>query len=162
MAELGIVEYFAIGEAVGIIATFFIIMYFSRREMQSVRINTETKVLNDLDSKLQGVAEMLVHKPGLVKLLDKTDQAIGSEEIVFAYYILFMFAHAFHMSQRKVLSDNEWEGWLRWMRSAFEFGTIGDYWEKAIDPKKWFDPAFQDFINNEMIKRPQIATGESK
>lgn len=162
MVELGIVEYFAIGEAVGIIATFFIIMYSSRREMQSVRVDIETKVLNDLDEKMHGVSEMLVHKPGLVKLLDKTDQAIGSEEIVFAYYILFMFAHAFHMRQRKVLSDNEWEGWLRWMTSAFELGTIGDYWEKAIDPKKWFDPAFQDFIDDEIIRRTEISKGESR
>lgn len=157
-----IVEYFAIGEAVGIIATFFIIMYFSRREMQSVRVDIETKVLNDLDDKLHGMIEAVVHKPALVKLVDKTDQAIESEELVFAYYILYMCAHAFHMRQRKVLRDNEWEGWLRWMRSAFEFGTIGDYWEKAIDPKKWFDPAFQDFINNEIIKGAKVDAGKSK
>jgi len=162
MAELGIVEYFAIGEAVGIIATFFIVMYFSRREMQIVRVDIETKVLNDLDDKLHGMIEELVHKPSLVKLVDKTDEAIASEELVLAYYILYMCAHAFHMRQRKVLRDNEWEGWLRWMRSAFEFGTIGDYWEKAIDPKKWFDPAFQDFINNEIIKRAKGASEESK
>jgi hypothetical protein len=55
------------------------------------------------------------------------------------------------MRQRNVLRDNEWEGWLRWMRSTFEFGTLGDYWGKAIDPKKWFDPAFEDFINKEII-----------
>lgn len=73
MAELGVVEYFAIGEAVGIIATFFIIMYFSRREAQSVRVDIETKVLNDLDDKLHGMIESLVHKPALVRLLDKTD-----------------------------------------------------------------------------------------
>ena len=152
MVELGIVEYFAIGEAVGIIATFFIITYFSRRGLQSVSVDIETKVLNDLDDKLHGVVEAVFHKPSLVKLVDKTDQAIGSDELVFAYYILYMCAHAFHMHQRKVLRDNEWEGWLRWMRSAFEFGTLGDYWEKAIDPKKWFDPAFEDFINNEIIK----------
>jgi hypothetical protein len=169
MAELGIVEYFAIGEAVALIATFFIIMYFSIREAQSVRVDIETKVLNDLDDKLHGMIESLVHKPALVrlldktdqaiKLLDKTDQAIEPEELVFAYYILYMCAYAFHMRQRKVLRDNEWEGWLRWMRSAFEFGTIGDYWEKAIDPKKWFDPAFQHFINNEIIKHGMTARG---
>ena len=54
MVELGIVEYFAIGEAVGIIATFFIITYFSRRGLQSVSVDIETKVLNDLDDKLHG------------------------------------------------------------------------------------------------------------
>jgi hypothetical protein len=36
MVEFGIVEYFAIGEAVGIIATFFIITYFSRRGLETM------------------------------------------------------------------------------------------------------------------------------
>jgi hypothetical protein len=72
---------------------------------------------------------------------------------VFAYYILYMCAHAFHMRQRKVLSDNEWSGWLRWMRSAFEEGMIREHWETSIEPEKWFDPAFQDFIDNEIIKQ---------
>jgi hypothetical protein len=108
MVELGIVEYFAIGEAIGIMATFFIIAYFSRRGLQSVSVEIETKVLNDLDDKLHGVVEAVFHKPSLVKLVDKTDQAIGSDELVFAYYILYMCAHAFHMRQRKVLRDNEW------------------------------------------------------
>jgi len=157
MAELGIVEYFAIGEAVGIVATFFIITYFSRKGLQSVNVDIETKVLNDLDDKLHEVGEAVFRNPSLVKLLDKTNQATASEELVFAYYILYTCAHAFHMRQRKVLRDNEWEGWMRWMRSAFEFGALGDYWEKVIDPKKWFDPAFEDFINNEIVKRAKTA-----
>jgi len=152
MAELGLVEYFAIGEAVGIIATFFIITYYSRRGLQTVSIDIETKVLNDLDDKLHGAAEALLHNPKLVKLFNRTGEPAASEELVFAYYILYMCAHAFHMRQRKLLRDNEWEGWLRWIRSTFEVGTLGDYWGKSIDPKRWFDPAFEDFINNKIIK----------
>jgi hypothetical protein len=152
MAELGIVEYFAIGEAVGIIATFFIITYFSRKGLQSVGVDIETKVLNDLDEKIHGMAEMLVHRPELVKLLNK-NQPNQTPELVFAYYILYMCAHAFHMRKRNVLRDNEWEGWLRWMKTAFKEGTIREYWEKKIEPEKWFDPAFQDFIDKEIIKQ---------
>ena len=29
---------------------------------------------------------------------------------------------------------------------------IGEYWEKGIEPEKWFDPAFEDFIEKEIIK----------
>jgi hypothetical protein len=131
-------------------------MYFSRKGLQSVGVDIETKVLNDLDDKLEGVVEAVFRKPGLVKLFDKTDQGIESEELAFAYRILYMCAHVFHMRQRKVLRDNEWEGRLRWMRTTFEFGTLGDYWKKVIDPEKWFDPAFEDFINNEIIKRRKL------
>jgi hypothetical protein len=153
MAELGLVEYFAIAEAVGIIATFFIVTYYSRKGLQTIKTDIETNVLNDLDEKLHGAAEAMMQNPKLVKLFNRSGNADASEELVFAYYVLYMCAHAFHMRQRNVLSDNEWEGWLRWMRSTFEFGSLGDYWGKTIDPKGWFDPAFEDFINNEIIKK---------
>lgn len=152
MAELGLVEYFAIAEAVGIIATFFIVTYYSRKGLQTVRMDIETKVLNDLDDKMHGTAEALLHNPKLVKFFNRSGDAGESEELVFAYYVLYMCAHAFHMRQRKVLDDNEWEGWLRWMRSTFELGALNEYWGKVIDPKRWFDPAFEDFINNEIIR----------
>jgi hypothetical protein len=48
MVELGLAKYFGMGEAVGIIATFFVITYFSRKQMQSISVDVQTKVLNDL------------------------------------------------------------------------------------------------------------------
>jgi hypothetical protein len=152
MAELPVSELISLAEAVGIIGTLFVIFFFSRKEMRSLSVDIETKVLNDLDEKIHGMAEMLVHRPELVKLLNK-NQPNQTSELVFAYYVLYMCSHAFHMRQRKVLSDNEWAGWLRWMKTAFEEGTIREYWEKGIEPEKWFDPAFQDFIDKEIIRQ---------
>lgn len=96
MSELGIAEYFGIG-AVGIIATFFITLYFSRREIRNLRVDLETKVLNDLDNKLHGIIETAVHKPNLARVVDKDCKAAQSEEVVFAYAILYLYSHAFHM-----------------------------------------------------------------
>jgi hypothetical protein len=155
MAELSVSELISLAEAIGIIATLFVIFYFSRKGVQTVSVDIETKVLNDLDEKMHGVADMLVHRPELVKVLNKNASSV-SQELVFAYYVLYMCAHAFHMRQRKALSDNEWTGWLRWMKSAFEEGTLSEYWEKSINPEKWFDPAFQNFIDNEIIKRKKV------
>lgn len=155
MAELPISEMISLAEASGIIATLFVIFYFSRRETKHLLVNIETKVLNGLDEKLHSTIEMLVHKPELIKVLDN-DGSGRTPEQAFAYYILFMCAHAFHMRQRKVLSDNEWAGWLRWMRSAFEKGTIRQHWEINIESEKWFDPAFEEFINNEIITKNKI------
>ena len=36
------------------------------------------------------------------------------------------------------------------MKAAFRDGTIGDYW-KIVEPEKWFDPEFQNFIDNEIV-----------
>ncbi len=150
MADLPISEIISLAEALGIISTLVVIFYFSRQEMKSISVDIETKVLNDLDEKIHGMAEMLVHRPELVKVLNK-EQSSLSPDLVFSYYILYACAHAFHMRQRKILSDNEWAGWMRWMRSVFEGGTIGEYWEKSINPHKWFDPDFQNFIDKEII-----------
>jgi hypothetical protein len=38
------------------------------------------------------------------------------------------------------------------MKSSFEEGTIRQHEETDLEPEKWFDPAFQDFIDIEIIK----------
>ena len=149
MSELGLVEYFSMAEALGIIATMLIVLYFSRKQTQALSVDIETKVLNDLDEKMQGLAQMAIEKPELIKVLSNV-QSDWSAEIAFTYHILNTFAHVFHMRQRKVLSDNEWTGWLRWMKSAFEQGKIKEYWESNLEIEKWFDPAFEEFINKEL------------
>jgi hypothetical protein len=66
------------------------------------------------------------------------------------YTHLLMF---FICGQRGVVSDNEWNGWLRWMKSAFERGTIAEICKNNIEVEKWFDPAFQEFIVKELAKK---------
>ena len=73
MAELSLSDLISLGQAIGIIATLFVIFYFSRKGVKSVLVDIETKVLNDLDEKIHGMAEMLVHRPELVKVLNKNE-----------------------------------------------------------------------------------------
>src|SRR5918993_3354681 len=148
MAELGLAEYFGIGEALGIMATFFVILYFSRKQMQSLSVDMETKVLNDLDEKVRKMAEIIIEKPSLQKVLYKLDKP--SEELAFAFYILFISSHAYSMRQRNVLKDDEWAGWLQWMKNCFKYGTLSEHW-KQIQSENWFDPSFKVFVNKELI-----------
>ena len=41
MIEVGLAEYFGIGEAIGIMTTLFVILYFSRKQMQVLSIDIE-------------------------------------------------------------------------------------------------------------------------
>jgi hypothetical protein len=152
MVELGIVDYFVMGEAVGIVATLFISFFYSRRQMQKLSVDIETKVLSDLDEKMQGLTQMAVEKPQLIRIVSNVESDL-TEEIAFTYHLLHTFAHAYHMHQRKVVSDNEWTGWLRRMRTCFEEGKIREYWEGGLELEKWFDPAFEDFIDKEIVKK---------
>ena len=49
----------------------------------------------------------------------------------------------------KILRVRGAAGWLRWIKTVFERGKINEIW-KNIELKKWFDPAFQDFVDREL------------
>jgi len=59
MIEVGLAEYFGIGGAIGIMATLFVILYFSRKQMQGLSIDIETKVLNDLAGRMHSLHQTL-------------------------------------------------------------------------------------------------------
>ena len=148
MVEVGIAEYFGIGEALGIIGTMFVVLYFSRKHMERLTEDVQTKVLNDLDEKVRKMAEIIIEKPSMQRVIYKLEKP--SEELAFAYYILFISSHAYAMRQRNVLKDDDWTGWLHWMRNCFKYGTIGEHW-KQMQSESWLDPSFQVFVNKELI-----------
>ena len=152
MVELGLVDYFVMGEAVGIVATFVAAFYYSRKQMQKLSVDIETKVLSDLDEKITDLTRLTIEKPQLMTIVSNVESH-QSEEIAFTYHLLQTFAHVYHMHQRKVVSDNEWTGWLRRMRTCFEQGKIREFWEGGLELEKWFDPAFEDFINKEIVRK---------
>ena len=149
MSEIGLVEIFSMAEAIALIGTLFVILYFSRKQAQSLSVDIETKVLNDLAERMHAQVEILIERPQLTKVLSLLEEA--TPELAYAYDILFTFAHAFHMRRRKVLNDNEWTGWVRWYKSAFKQGELMEIWQRTIEMEKWFDPAFHDFINREIV-----------
>jgi hypothetical protein len=160
MVEIGIFEIIELGAPLGIIGTLFVVLYFSRKQAQGFNLDIETKVLNDLDEKVRRMAEIIIEKPSLQKVMYKLEKPSlqkvmyklekPSEELAFAYYILFISSHAYAMRQKNVLKDNEWTRWLLRMRNSFEYGIIGEHW-KQIESENWFDPSFQVLINRELI-----------
>ena len=138
------------GEAIGIIATMFVVLYFSRKQMAALSVDIKTKVLSDLDLRLREITHLMIDRPELTKVVSKVESD-WSSDVAYAYHILFTFAHVLHMRERNVLSDNEWAGWLRWMKSAFDQGMIRDIWKSNIEMEKWFDPAFQKFVDKELV-----------
>ena len=39
------------------------------------------------------------------------------------------------------------------MKTAFDEGIIREYGDNSIEPEKWFDRGFQDFIDKEIMKQ---------
>jgi hypothetical protein len=99
------------------------------------------------------MAEIIIEKPSMQKVIYKLENP--SDELAFAYYILFICSHAYAMRQRKVLNDHEWTGWLQWMRNCFKYGTIGEQW-KQIQTERWLNPDFENFLNEEIMPKTSI------
>lgn len=64
--------------------------------------------------------------PSIGKVIDNQ---VPSRELAFSFYILWICSHTHAMRQREVLDDNEWAGWLQWMRNCFRKGTIKETWK---------------------------------
>jgi hypothetical protein len=74
MVEIGIVEIIDMGGALGIIGTMFIVLYFSRKQAHELTVDIETKVLNDLDEKVRKMAEIIIEKPSMQKVIYKLEE----------------------------------------------------------------------------------------
>jgi hypothetical protein len=155
VSEIGFSEVLSLAQTIGIVGTMVLTLYFSKRQIQSLSIHEQTRVLNDLDEKVHETTELMLERPSLLRVLDNVGYgtASESEQYIFSYYILLICSHAYAMRQRKVLNDAEWRTYAQWLRNCFRKGTISEKW-KQIEEDRWFDPAFQNFINTE------IATGK--
>ena len=138
----------SIAQTIGIIGTLLLTLYFSKRQVRGLSVDIETKVLSDLDEKMHRLEGHLLERPELVRVINNVRSI--SPESVYSFDVLNVFSHAYDMYERKILNDNEWVGWLQWMRSCFRLGTIKEHW-KQIQQSQWYDPIFEEFINKQVI-----------
>ena len=126
MSELGLSEVLTIAQTIGIVGTMILTLYLHR------------------------MGEMIIERPELGRVITDIQADRWSVELPFAYYVLYICSHAYDMRERRILNDNEWTGWLQWMKNCFQQGTIKEHWRR-IESEKWFDPSFQNFINKELM-----------
>ena len=158
MVELGFGEVLSLAQTIGIVGTMVLTLYFSKRQIQSLSIHQQSRVLNDLDEKIHNTTELMLERPSLFGVVDNLGLTPSElEHHLFSYYILSIWSHAYAMRQRGVLNDAEWRGYSQWMRNAFRRGTITERW-KQIEKDRWFDPDFQNFINTEIVGASEIRT----
>jgi hypothetical protein len=132
--DIGITDVLSIAQTVGIVGTLLIALFLSRREVRELSIDR--------------LEEHLWERPELARVINNAPTL--SPEAVYAYDVLNVFSHAYDMHERKVLNENEWFGWVQWMRTCFRLGTIKEHW-KQFQQSQWYDPSFDDFINKQVI-----------
>ena len=100
MVEIGLAEYFGMGEAIGIILTMIVVLYFSRKQMEALSVDIETKILSDLDLRIREITRLMIDRAELIKVVSKVESN-WSSDVAYSYHILFTFAHVLHMRKRK-------------------------------------------------------------
>ena len=74
-------------------------LYFSKRQIQALSSDQETRVLNDLDEKFHNMSMLAMADPSIIRVVDTREYT--NKEVAFSFYILWMCAHAYAMRQRK-------------------------------------------------------------
>jgi len=98
MAEFGFGDVLSLAQTFGIVGTMILTLYFSKRQIQSLSIDQQSRVLNDLDEKIRKTTELMLERPSLRKVMDNLGLiASDSEQYIFSYYILSVWAHAYAM-----------------------------------------------------------------
>jgi len=127
VSALGFSDMLSIAQTVGIVGTMVLTLYFSKKQIQSLSIDTQTRGLNDLGEKFLKIVERAAEDKSIHGVLD--NEVKYSREEAYSFYILWICSHAYSMRKRKVLDDNEW------MRHIFRRGTIKEWW-KHLEPDK--------------------------
>ena len=60
----------------------FVVLYYSRKQAQGLSADIEAKILNDLDEKVRKMAEIIIEKPAMQKVIYKLEKP--SEELASA------------------------------------------------------------------------------
>jgi hypothetical protein len=63
----------------------FVVLYFSRKHMERLTVDVQTKVLNDLDEKVRKMAEIIIEKPSMQKVIYKLEKSIRRVSVCVLY-----------------------------------------------------------------------------
>ncbi len=137
-------------QTIAIIAALLVTLYFSTRQVRALSVDLESRVLSDINDQFHNLAEAFVRSPELVRIVYQVPGSAETPETPLSYYMMFFYAHIYRMRQRGILGDNEWAGWHQWMRNAFRWGAIAKNW-KQQSMGIWFDPAFRDFVERDLM-----------
>ena len=60
---VGFSDMLSIEQTIGIVGTMVLTLFFSKKQLQSLSIRDQTRVLNDLDEKVRKMVEIIIEKP---------------------------------------------------------------------------------------------------
>lgn len=84
MVQIGFSDALTLAQTIGIVGTMVLTLYFSKRQVQALSSDTETRVLNDLDKKFHNMAMLVMEDHSLGRVIESRDYA-KQKEVAFPY-----------------------------------------------------------------------------
>ena len=79
---LGFSDILSVAQTIGLVGTMVLTLFFSKKQIKSLSIDQQSRVLNDLDEKVRKMAEIIIEKPSMQKVIyNKLEKP--SEELAF-------------------------------------------------------------------------------
>ena len=69
MVLIGFSDTLSLAQSIGIVGTMVLTLYFSKRQIQALSSDQETRVLNDLDEKFHNIAMLIMHESLIIYLV---------------------------------------------------------------------------------------------
>jgi hypothetical protein len=73
VSGIGFSEMLSLAQTIGIVGTMGLTLIFSKRHIQGLTSHQQTRVLNDLDDKVRKMAEIIIEKPSMQKVIYKLE-----------------------------------------------------------------------------------------
>ena len=94
---IGFPDMLSMAQTIGIVGTMILTLYFSKRQIQSLSIDQQTRVLNDLDEKFHKMAELIMEDPSIGKVIDNQ---VPSRDGILILYLMDMFSCTCNASEK--------------------------------------------------------------
>ena len=75
MVLIGFSDTLSLTQSIGIVGTMVLTLYFSKRHIQALSSDQETRLLNDLDDKFHNMAMLGMEYPSITRVIDTRDYA---------------------------------------------------------------------------------------
>ena len=90
---IGFSDMLSIAQTIGIVGTMVLTLFFSKKQIQSLSIDTQTRGINDLGEKYLKMIERVIEDPSIRRVID--NEAEVSQEGAYSFYILWICSHAY-------------------------------------------------------------------
>ena len=98
---IGFSDMLSIAQTIGIVGTMVLTLFFSKKQIQSLSIDTQTRGLNDLGEKYLKMVERAMEDPSIQGVIN--NEVKLSREGAYSFYILWICSHAYAIRKRNVL-----------------------------------------------------------